>query len=141
MALTYFTAKKTETITAARLIVGSTLATGNTLSRIGIYQVDSAGDLTLIADTANDTTFWTTSGQRSKSLSASFTKTRGVRYAIGLLCVGAAPTFHGSTAGVAAEFALAPRLNGYVDSLADLPSSATSASVLPTSNQFYIALG
>jgi len=133
LRLTFFTARKTETITQIRTITGSTAAVGATLCRVGIYSVDGSGNLTLIAATANDTALWIAGTTAyTKSLSASFTKTRGQRYAVGYLVVGAstAPTFVGlNNIFPASEVAASPRLSGFVGSQSDLGAISSTIAV------------
>jgi hypothetical protein len=135
LKLTYFTAEKSETITQVRILSGATAAGTPTLFRIGIYSVASNGDLTLVASTANDTTICdSTFTTYTKSLSASWKKTAGRRYAVGILSVATtAPTTYGyqSASGVQDQ---SPRLTGSVPSQTDLPSSVTSASITNANN-------
>lgn len=143
LRLTYFTARKTETISQVRVPTGVTAASGATLCRIGIYEEDpSTRDLTLVASTANDTALWiATSTVYTKSLSASFTKTRGKRYAVGLLFVGStAPNFTGQTGVAGGEAGQTPRTGGLVGSQSDLPSSVSSGSINGQSHHAYVAL-
>lgn len=142
LRLTYFTARKTETISQVRIPTGGTAASGATLCRIGIYEEASNGDLTLVASTANDTNLWiATSTVYTKSLSASFTKTRGTRYAVGLLFVGTTgPNFTGQTALNLSEANESPRLNGLVGSQLDLPASISNSSITGQSHASYVVL-
>lgn len=143
LRLTYFTARKTETITQVRTNTGSTGASGATLCRIGVYSIDGSGNLTLIASTANDTALWVTNNTAyTKSFSASFSKTRGTRYAVGTLVVGAstAPTYCGIAAINAPESGMTPRISGYVSGQTDLPSSVTAASITDSGHMAYIVL-
>ena len=140
---TFFTARKTETITQIRTISGSTAAATSTLCRVGIYSVDGSGNLTLIASIANDTALWAaTNTAYTRSLSASFTKTRGNRYAVGLIFVGTtAPTFAGINTGFASsEFGISPRLGALTGSNSDLPASVAVGSLTDTSVQSYTVL-
>jgi len=140
---TFFTARKTETVTQIRTISGSTAAATSTLCRVGIYSVDGSGNLTLIASIANDTALWAaTNTAYTRSLSASFTKTRGNRYAVGLIFVGTtAPTFAGINTGFAAsEFGIGPRLGALTGSNSDLPASVAVGSLTDTSTQSYTVL-
>jgi hypothetical protein len=75
-------------------------------------------------------------------LSASLSKTRGTRYAIGILVVGTstAPTFYGQATLPGAEAGIAPRISGYVQSLTDLPSSVSVGSIIDTGSQSYVVL-
>jgi hypothetical protein len=141
LRLTYFTARKTETVTQIRALVG-TASVGATLARVGIYQESANGDITLIASTASDTALFASTGTVTKALSASWSKTRGVRYAVGLLSVGTstAPTFHGISTGLLTEMNLAPRVSGLLSSQTDLPATVSDASVSGSALQYYVAL-
>ena len=141
LRLTYFTAKKTETITQVRTITGTTAGVTPTLCRIGIYSVAGNGNLTLEASTANDTALWVAANTAyTKSLSASFTKTKGQRYAVALLVVGAAtaPTFYGNALS-GSEMAFGPRLSGFSNQT-DLVSSLTEASISASGSNHYVVL-
>ena len=140
--LTYFTAKKTETITSVRVGTGTTAAGTPTLCRIGIYEVDGSGNLTLVASTANDTALWAAQNTTyTKALSASWSKVAGQRYAIGLLFVGTtAPTIQGQVLSLGDELGQAPRLCGGRSGQSDLPSTITVGNVADTSHQCYVAM-
>jgi len=142
LRLTYFTARKTETINSVRIYTGGTAASGGTLCRIGIYSEDGSGNLTLVASTANDTALWIAgSTSYAKSLSASFSKVRGTRYAVGPLFVGTtAPNFIGYNFLPAGEAGQAPRLGALLGGQTDLPSSIAVGSISNQSNLSYIAL-
>lgn len=144
LRLTFFTATKTETITQVRIVTGATAAVGATLARIGIYTVAGNGDLTLVASTANDTNLFIAANTvYTKSLSASLSKTRGQRYAVGVLVDGAstAPTFMGLFSSFsAAECAESPRISGFASGQTDLPGSVSAGSITSTTNQYYVAL-
>jgi len=142
LRLTYFTAKRTELVASVRVIV-NTAQVGATLARIGVYEVnDSTGGLTLVASTANDTALWSSTGPITKALSASFTKTRGKRYAVGLLVVGTstAPQFSGSAAINSTEAAEPPRQTGVLLTQTDLTTPISNASLTASGSQFYAAL-
>lgn len=142
LRLTYFTAQRTETVTKVRTVC-NVVGAGATLSRIGVYSEDPAtGNLTLVASTpAADTTLWTTTGAVTKTLTAPFTKTRGVRYAVGILTVGTttSPQLHGNgLAGL--ETWEVPRLSAIVAGQNDLPASIVSGGLASTWQQYYAAL-
>jgi hypothetical protein len=142
LRLTYFTARKSETVASFRTIV-TTLATTVTLSRIGLYTVDSNGDLTLVASTANNVDMWRAAGGSiTQALTTPYAVTRGVRYAVGLLIVnsGTACTISGNANVGSAEAAIAPRLSGFVASQTDLPSTVAAGSVSNSGAAFYTAL-
>lgn len=134
LRLVYFTARKTETITQLRMVCGGTAAAATpTLVRFGIYTVASNGDLTLTASTTNDTAvFAATNTGYTKTLSASWSKVAGLRYAFGSLVVtsATAPNVLGTFLGVSASVAsVAPRLVGIVTGQSDLPSSVLAGNV------------
>ena len=144
LRLSYFTARKTETINSVRVISGATAAGATpTLCRVGIYSIDGSGNIALVASTANDTALYAAASTAyTKALSGSFSKVRGTRYAIGLLVVTAttAPTYTGQVAVISSEQGLAPRLGGLVLSQSDLPASVAVGSIFDNGNIAYVAL-
>lgn len=144
LRLAYFTARKTETVTQVRMVTGGTAAAPTpTLCRIGVYSVDSSGDLTLVASIPNDTTlFASASTSYTRSFSAPFDKVRGARYAVGILVVSATtvPTIFGQSVGPGSEYSYPPRITGQVSGLSDLPDTVAAASVGATSVRFYSVL-
>lgn len=143
LRLSYFTARKTETISSVRVFSGGTAAGATpTLCRVGIYTVAADGALTLIASTVNDTALFASSTTAyTRSLSASFVKQRGQRYALGILVVtgATAPTFPGIAGGVlpVTEPGMAPRISGQLAAQADLPASIAAGSVTDSQNSPY----
>jgi hypothetical protein len=138
MLLTYFTAQKTESITTLSVSPG-TAGAGLTLARYGVYSVGAAGALSsLLASSANNTSQWTiaTPGlngtNAAATLTSTFSKVAGTRYAIGLLAVGTTmPSFIGCTpmAAAPADCAQDPRVCGVVTGQANLPASVVSGSI------------
>lgn len=139
LCLTFFTANKTESVTAAAMVNGTTAAGATpTLVRFGLYLEDpTTRDVSLVASTVNDTTIFAGANTRySKNLSASYTLTAGSRYAFAHLVVSAAamPTPMGSNALGATtvantELNRAPRICSIIASQADLPASITDANL------------
>jgi hypothetical protein len=150
LCLVYFTARRTETIGQVRITTGNGTTPGaiTSLSRVGVFTEDVNGDLTLVASTTNDTSlFATNSTEYTKSLSASFSKNAGTRYAVGILIVSTntLPTFVGphpnSSSAVGGIWGRAPRIAGQVTSQTDLPSSVVAASITsPAPRMFYAEL-
>ncbi len=139
----YFTCRKSQTITKIRTIVGSTNQVGATLCRIGLYTVDASDNLTLVASTANDTSLWASAGTAyDKALSASYAVTRGTRYAVGHLVVGAsqAPSLAGFTLLNGAVGNTLPRTGFLIGSQTDLPSSLAVGSMTGSNVMTYAAL-
>ncbi|MBR7191739.1 glycosyl hydrolase family 28-related protein [Gordonia sp. SCSIO 19800] len=142
LRLTYFTAKKTESVANVRVISGTTAAATPTLCRIGVYEVAANGDLTLVGATANDTTVFAGANTRyTRALTAPFTKIRGRRYAVGILVVaGTVPNFTGLGALNTDEAAVEPRVAGVVHSQSDLPSTVAASSLAISGAQIYAVL-
>lgn len=138
LILWYFTASRTEDIGSITLWTGGTAAAATpTLCRVGVYSVAGDGALTLLAAIANDTAlFGTTHTAYTRSLTSTFNKVAGQRYAIGVLVVsgGTVPAFLGSSnIGASTQdniLAIEPRLAARLDGQTDLPSSVANASLL-----------
>lgn len=134
--LTFFTAVRSEVITQAQACSANTAAAATpTLVKMGLYSVDSAGAGTLVASTASDTSlFASTNTIYTRSLTASFAKQAGQRYAFALLVVTGttAPTTV-TTASITTIGGLlasvAPRSAGTLAAQTDLPASFTDASL------------
>lgn len=142
LVLAYWTADKTENITTVTAYTGGTAAAATpTLVRYGIYSVDAAGALTLVASTANDTTLLAAAATAyPKALSSTFAKVAGQRYAVGLLIVSGAamPTMLGrswSGSLMLPLVAVNPAMSAVITGQTDLPASAsaptTSAAGIP----------
>ena len=143
LRLTYFTARKAQTVTQIRTMTNSTAQVGATLCRIGVYSEDTSGNLTLIGNVANDTNLWIAAlTAYTKTFASSFAVTRGVRYAVGVLVVGSstAPTLIGAFPAIGSETTLTPRLSAFYASQTDLPSSVTAGSLSDTNQSTYAVL-
>lgn len=133
MRVTCFEARKGEQISQVRVISGSVAAVTPTLLRIGIYLIegeDSSYTGRLVASTANDTAlFGAINTVYTKALTAPFWKTEGLRYGVGVLCVGAAtaPNLTGLIAATPGASALAfdPPDGFTLSGQTDLPASPT----------------
>lgn len=125
-------------------ITGTTVATGSTLIRFGLYSLVPGGPLTLIGSTPSDLTLLGVASTRSsKALSVPTQVTKGAWYAVGFLYVGSgAPTLASLPANALTNLPLlaTPRLNGTVAGQADLPSSIANASVAASNLNFYFEL-
>ena len=143
MRISFFTARKSRQSTAIRVVTGSTPAAATpTLCRLGLYSVAPNGGLTLVASTPNDTTLFAVAGTAyTKAWSAPVEIAAGQRYAIGFLVVSAAatPTFTGAAA-VAADSNLAPRTGASLGGQADLPATATDASLSGLGGVYYAVI-
>lgn len=146
LRLSYFTAKKDETITQVLICAGTTPAGATpSLVRVGVWTADAAGALLLqVGATPNDTTLLaTTITEYTKSFSSSFATVRGTRYACGLLVVTAAtaPQVIGTTFGsVNSIMGRSPMRGSSAGSQADLPSTLASGSVGASVNRPYFIL-
>ena len=116
-------------MTKVQTATGTTAQSASTLCRVGIYSVAANGDITLVASTADaHATLWVaTTTLYETALSASFNKVRGTWYAVGLLSVGAAPTWIGQIALPGDVANAAPKLGGVMTGLSDLPTGTTAA--------------
>jgi hypothetical protein len=142
LRLTYFTARKTETITQVRVITGTTAAAATpTLVRFGIYSVAANGDIALIASTPNDTTLLAAvTTAYTKALSVSVGLVAGTRYAFGILVVSAVamPSYPCLFTNLLnTEFGQAPRVCALVGSQTDLPASVVNASITAAALAIY----
>jgi parallel beta-helix repeat protein len=144
LRLSYFTARKTETVTQVRILSGGTSAAATpTLVKFGLYSIADTGDGTLVASTASDTALLNAPTARfTKSFSSSYTKSAGQRYAVAVLVVTTvtAPSLSGVGSANSAEFAEDPRVSAVLTSQTDLPSSFTAGSLAASGSWFYAAL-
>lgn len=93
MALTAWTAVTPDSAcNTVSLSTASTVAAGLTYANVGVYSVNSAGNGTLLASTgdihATSGLFQTAYDGYDLTLTGSFTRTAGSRYAIGVLLAG-----------------------------------------------------
>lgn len=138
--LTYFTAQRSESITRLRLDTAGTAAGATpTLAKMGVYSVDAAGNLTLVAATASDTSLFGTafaSYSRSLASGATWQKIAGQRYAFAALVVTAAatPSIVGTNSSSGAMQFIAPIVAGAVSAQSDLPATVLAASVVSVAN-------
>ena len=141
MRLTYFTATKSETCNTVRVFTGGTAAGATpTLVRVGVYSVASDGSLTLVASTASSTSLFASAATvYARTLTASFDKIAGQRYALGILVVtaAAAPTTYGAAPLIGSEMAITPRLAAVVSGLTDIPSTVATGGVTDSNRVFY----
>lgn len=134
--LSFFTARKTETITSLFTVSGNA-ATGTTLARIGIYSINGAGNGTLVASTANDLALW--SGfftPYTPALSAPWSKVSGNRYAVGIIWTGVTPPAVECCPIRYGSAGFAPRIQGQLSGLTDLPANFTDASLSTSHKRF-----
>jgi parallel beta-helix repeat protein len=142
--LSYVVARRTETITQIEYSTGNTAAGATpTLVRFGVYSVDSAGNLTLLASTASDTSIFAASQtDYARSLTSSIQVVEGQTYAVGVIVVtaAAAPALIGVLAATPSLNAQTPRLSASLTGQADLPASVTVGSLGATQSLPYAAL-
>lgn len=141
--LTFFTARKTETTTQVRTYNTTAAAATPTLCRIGLYSVDSSGNGTLVAATANDTTLWNTASTSfTRSWAVPYAKVAGQRYAVANLCItGAAlPNLLCMSTTANPENFISPITCGRITGQADLPASFTGAGLTTQGARYYAAV-
>lgn len=138
--LTYFTARRTETISSVTTLTGSQAQVGATHCRIGVYEQNTDGSLTLVAYTNNDTNLWlATSTEYSTSFVDSFVKIAGRRYAVGLLVVGSstAPYFFGQSVPQSTSD---PVLGNYYATAGTINASVPASSLVASGKRLYAVL-
>lgn len=130
LAVCYFTAPSTKTVSKVVTATRSVASTTPTLCRIGLYVADHDGALlSLAASTANDTSLWgSTFTVYEKDFSADFAMQAGQRYALGTLFVGADCPHYACYLGSMDAYHF-PRVFSYntAGGLSDLPASQTDA--------------
>lgn len=139
----YWTAIKTE-ICNSILTVSGTVAAGATPTycAMGVYSVDSAGNLTLLSQCASDTALWAaTFNAYSRALTTPFQKVTGQRYAFAPLIVTAAalPVLDGLN-GTVQLSTTAPRLASSIAGQAALPASVPAGSLVSASSFYFGAV-
>ena len=145
LVLTYFTAARTETITQVAMGTGSTGTTGTpSVIRVGIYAVDGSGNLALEASTPHDATLLAAIDTRyAKALSASWSKSRGNRYAVGLLQIntGQVAKLSGrQLATVIGQFVGPPTISARISGQATLPATIAAAALTSGPRMVYFEM-
>jgi hypothetical protein len=140
ITFSFFTPPFSLTVSQIAMNCGSTAASGLTLARMGLFTFNET-TATLVAQTASDTTlFTTTRTQYARSFStasggfpSSYTLEAGVRYGVGVLCVGTTmPVIWGAVPPFEI-LTLPPRLSAARSGQSDLgtvSSLGTSSSIL-----------
>jgi len=131
--VTMFTPSITITVSSIAMACGTTVGSGLTLARMGLYTFDET-TLTLVARTASDTTMFAAANtlyQRNFSTvgdyPASYTLNAGSRYGVAVVAVGTTtPSYNARTVGVGIA-SQTPRMNAVLSG-SDLPTSATTFS-------------
>ena len=132
---TFFTPLVTLTINRITVASGpSATQTGVTYGKLGLYTYnESTGVLTLVAETANDTTLYSTASSiftralsNANGLPLTYTVQAGTRYA----CCSIMVFSGGSPSSVVVQnstnpLGLLPRMNWYQNGQATLPTSST----------------
>lgn len=148
LRLARLTSRRTETVSTITVNSGSTLPTGGasaiTTARLGLYQVNDDGSLTLLASTANDTSlFAAASTLYAKTLNTPVTLVKGREYAIGALVVhtvasGTALPSICSNAPVLTATAMSnPGFAWTVPTQSDLPASVAAGSLATSTATIY----
>jgi hypothetical protein len=144
LRLTYFTAKKTQTLSQISIYTGTVAAGATpTIARMGLYKVETNNDLTLIASTPNDTTLFAAATTfYTKSFSAPVDVVRGQRYAFGILIVSGAtvPTFYGYNPAPLPITFQEPKLAAGINGQSDLPSTVANGSLNNSAFGIYAAI-
>jgi hypothetical protein len=133
--LTYFTSRKTETVTQIVQPTHTTAAAATpTLIRWGIYTINADNSLTLAASTPNDTTLLAaTLTEYTKAFSASLALVAGTTYVLGLIVVSGAtmPSYPGQAIiGAGAHYLREPKSCARLTGQTDLPASIAAGSIV-----------
>lgn len=138
--LTYFQAPSGLAVSNVATSSMGTAAASVTLAKVGIFEVDGSGNLTLIGSTPNTTNLYAnTYLVYETAFTASVSLTQGHTYAVGTIIVaGTPPTMVGSY--TTSDANLAPRLCGLLTGQTDLPSSITAGAVASNYRAFYARL-
>lgn len=147
LVLVAFTARKSEPVAAVRISTHTTAAGATpSLCKIGFFRVEGSGamtdDLTLLAVTANDTSlFASATTAYTKSFTAPASKVAGVRYAVGVLVVSAAPlpNFGGFTLANSLESSVAPWTCATLAGQSDIAGDIT-ATLVASNKQLFAAV-
>jgi hypothetical protein len=131
----FFTPSYTLTISQISIASGSSVSSGLTLARIGLYTADASGNATLVARTASDTGLLATSNtvytrsldNSSGGYPSSYTLTAGTRYAAAFIAVGTTAGTVQSSLCNSAIAAVSPKVQGLRNGNSDLVTSQTSA--------------
>lgn len=144
VVLTAFVADKTEAITKISASTWSTAAGATpTLCKMGIYSLAANGDATLVASTASDTSlFNSTFGWFQRSLTSTWNKQEGQRYAAATLVTSGAtmPTMHGISNLQGTDIAFLPFLAMSRTGQTDLPASILFSSMVSYGGAIQYAL-
>jgi hypothetical protein len=137
----FFTPLSSLTVSQIAMNCGSTAASGLTLARMGLFTFDET-TATLVARTASDTSLFTsTRTQYARSFStaggggfpSSYTLQAGVRYGVGVICVGTTMPLIWGAVPPFEILTLPPRLSASRSGQSDLgtvSSFSTSSSIL-----------
>jgi hypothetical protein len=134
---TFFTPTENLTVSNISFSSGSTVASGVTLVRFGLYTFDGT-TATLVARTNNDASRFTVSNtvytgalDSNGGFPTSYNLTAGSRYAVGVVVVASTtPTLASVASGSASTAILAasPRMAGFASATSDLPTTRNSFS-------------
>jgi hypothetical protein len=138
--LSFFTSRKAETKTRIAAFSNATAAAATpTYAAMGIYSLGATGTLTLLGQSASDTTLLnTTFAVNERTLTSSVTTVVGQRYAFGLLVVSAAamPSVYATTS-FALNYSSPPFIGASVTGQSSLPASIASGAYAAANNQVY----
>lgn len=122
---TYFTPLVDMLVTKMSFWSSTAATAGATLIRFGIGTAAANGDITLVAQTASDTTiFAAASTEYERNLEAAYQLRKGTRYAAGFIIVGGAPGNVRASASLTTAAGKAPRVVGLKAGQADLANVA-----------------
>lgn len=143
LRVTFFRARKTETVTKVLTISGNTAAAATpSLCKVGIWSIDETTYDGTLLGSASDTSMWAaTTTEYEVALAASVDLTAGSLYAIATLCVTAttAPTLTGASlsGSMAAACKRGVPLCAYQSGQSDLPDPLDYSALTASGNALY----
>lgn len=144
IVFTYFTAAYDQTVRSLGAYTGSAAAAATpSLCRLGLYAVDPlTEDLTLLTQTANDTTMFDSSATRFvRPVEVAVDVVAGGRYAFAPICVSAAamPSLYSSgvAGGSGVTSQVPPRVQAQLSGQADLPATVANSGLAVAGVGYY----
>lgn len=136
LVVTYVTPLRNITVQNFNMVTSAALTgTGITAIRMGLFTAAANGDVTLVAESANDTalfatgnTLYTKAFDTARGLPASYAMTRGTRYAVGVAIIATTVTAGSWRAGdltVGALASLVPVMSAVKSPVTDLATATT----------------
>lgn len=129
----FFTPQVTLTVSNVSMLTGTTVGSGLTSARMGLYTYDGT-TATLVAQTANDTTLFTSAStlytrsfDTTGGYPATYTLQAGQRYGFGLVIAGTTMPGLAGVSNSSAILSITPRITGYISGQSTLQAVWSSS--------------